>query len=142
MSIKNLFLNASWLSIGLALVVLSGCGKSDPPAKTPAAAPVATNNHVPKLTDDTAAPSTSPSDAQVNAEQVPYVAPPATGSVDFGPAAPNSGLDPAGDAEHAAYMAIREKQADELQKQQHAAAQQSAVKPAPPQTANNHTKRQ
>jgi hypothetical protein len=132
-------------SLGLALVALSGCGHSDQPAKAPPPAAADANRHLPKELSDNNSPAVSEEtqgDARVKPEQIPNVGAAPAGEVAFGPTAPGTGMDPAGDAEHNAYASIRQKQADDMQKQQQAAVQQVTPAPAHPAPPTKTTKRQ
>jgi hypothetical protein len=146
MSNKSPFTTAGMASLCFALIALSGCGHSDPPAKAPPPqAAAAANNHAPKELSDANSPAlgeATQGDASVKPEQIPIVGMAPPGGVAFGPALPDMGMDPAGDAERAAYLAIRQKQLDAKQKLQQAAAQHATPTPAHPAPAATPTKHQ
>ncbi len=99
------------LSLAVALAALAGCGRSEPP-KPAAKKSVAETFSSPA--QDAPAPSapeiaTVPAEMRpVSPDQIPYVGTAPAGQVAFGPSTPNSGMDPAGDAERARMIADRD----------------------------------
>jgi hypothetical protein len=99
------------LSLAVALAALAGCSRSEPP-KPAAKKSVAETFSSPA--QGAPAPS-EPAIARVPAEmnpvspdQIPNVGTAPAGQVAFGPSTPNSGMDPAGDAERARMIADRD----------------------------------
>ena len=96
------------LSFAVALAALAGCGRSEPPK--PAAKKSAAETFS-SPAQDAPAPSIAavPTDMRpVSPDQIPNVGTAPAGQVAFGPSTPNSGMDPAGDAERARMIADRD----------------------------------
>jgi hypothetical protein len=129
------------LSLGFALATLAACGNSNHPPKTKAAsvAPVAADDSTQvKSADDSqnVVATIQPVGAQPNPNQIPHVGVAPEGEVAFGPAPPNSGLDPAGDAERQHVLEARMKQQQAMNRQQ----QTPPPAPAPATAAKNSHK--
>lgn len=120
------------LSLAIALAALAGCGRSEPP-KAAAKKSVAETFSAPAQDAPAApAPAAAPVPAEmkpVSPDQIPNVGTAPAGQVAFGPSTPNSGMDPAGDAERARMIADRDAAI---------AAQNAAPPPPPPPTKKSH----
>jgi len=104
-------MKSKYLALGFAtaLAALAGCSHSEAP-KPAAKKSVADTYSAPK---EETAPSTavavvSPEVRPVSPDQIPHVGTAPPGEVAFGPSAPNTGMDPVGDAERAQMIADRE----------------------------------
>ena len=125
------------LSLGFALATMAACGNSNHPPKAKPASVAADDSTQVKSADNsqTVVATTLPVGAQPSPNQIPNVGVAPAGEVAFGPAPPNSGLDPAGDAERQHVLEARMRQQQAMNRQQ----QQTPPPPAPaPANKNAH----